>query len=338
MKKLWLLAIAPALLAQPELTNAHVETRSFSGDLASQLRATTPAWFGYAVKTSPRDHDSCCWNNNQCGCNLENESRNAASGERPKTPVPLEGATSVAILFRVVNNDVGKVRVFSISCPLDGGGLPFIWLTSVPASASLGYLEKLALSHTSDHVLDGAIMAISQHDDPAADTALDRLTQSAQPEKVKEKAIFWMGAARGARGLAGLRRILATDPSEKVRDKAVFALSINKQPEALDTLISTAKNDSSAHIRSQAVFWLSQKAGQRAVSAITDAVNNDPDTAVKEKAVFALSQLPKDEGVTKLIEVARNNKNPHVRKQAFFWLGQSGDPRALAFIEQVLTK
>jgi len=57
---------------------------------------------------------------------------------------------------------------------------------------------------------------------------------------------------------------------------------------------------------------------------------------VKKKAVFALSQLPKDEGVPLLIQVARTNHNPAVRKQAMFWLGQSHDPRALAFFEQVL--
>ena len=65
---------------------------------------------------------------------------------------------------------------------------------------------------------------------------------------------------------------------------------------------------------------------------------NDPDTEVKKKAVFALSQLPKDEAVPKLIAVARSQRNPEVRKQAFFWLGQSHDPRALAYIQEVLTK
>lgn len=332
MKTLLALAIAPVLLAQPEITNARFETRAFSGDLASQLRAPGPAWFGYAVQTTAGDHNSCCWNNgNQCGCNLEDESHRM-TGTRPNTPVRLEAAGEVAILFRVVNNDVNKVRAYSMSCPLDAGGLPLTWLTGVPAKASLAFLEKLASTH------EGAIMAIALHDDPEADSALDRLTRTDRPEDVREKAIFWMGASRGAAGAAALKRMLASDSSDHIRDKAIFALSINKQPEALDTIISAAKNDSSAHVRSQAVFWLSQKAGQRAVAAIKDAVDNDPDTAVKEKAVFALSQLPKDEGVTKLIEVARNNKNPRVRKQAFFWLGQSGDPRALAFLEQVLTQ
>jgi len=48
--------------------------------------------------------------------------------------------------------------------------------------------------------------------------------------------------------------------------------------------------------------------------------------------------MPKDEGVPKLIEVAKTNRNHEVRKQAMFWLGQSNDPRALEFFEQVLTR
>ena len=54
--------------------------------------------------------------------------------------------------------------------------------------------------------------------------------------------------------------------------------------------------------------------------------------------MFALSQLPKDEGVPRLIDVARNNRNPEVRKQAFFWLGQSKDPRAVQFFEEILLR
>jgi HEAT repeat protein len=59
---------------------------------------------------------------------------------------------------------------------------------------------------------------------------------------------------------------------------------------------------------------------------------------VKKKAVFALSQLPKDEGVPRLMEVARNNRNPAVRKQAMFWLGESKDPRAVKFFEEILNR
>src|SRR5439155_15823151 len=101
---------------------------------------------------------------------------------------------------------------------------------------------------------------------------------------------------------------------------------------------ATAKNDRSTKVRGQALFWLAQKAGREAVAAISGAIENDPDTDVKKKAVFALSQLPRGEGVPKLIDIARTNRNPEVRKQAIFWLGQSHDPRAAQFFEEILLK
>jgi HEAT repeat protein len=116
----------------------------------------------------------------------------------------------------------------------------------------------------------------------------------------------------------------------------VFGLSVSTQPSALTTLIATARDDKSARVRGRALFWLAQKAGRQAVGEISAAVDRDPDTEVKKAAVFALTRLPKDDGVPKLIDVARNHKNPEVRKQAMFWLGQSKDPRAVQFFEEIL--
>ena len=39
----------------------------------------------------------------------------------------------------------------------------------------------------------------------------------------------------------------------------------------------------------------------------------------------------------KLMDVARN-RNQEVRKEAMFWLGQSHDPRAVKFFEDILLK
>ncbi|MGH9585258.1 MAG: HEAT repeat domain-containing protein [Bryobacteraceae bacterium] len=320
---------------QPDVTHAQFKTVPYSGDLGAQIRAASPQWFGYAVQSIRAQNGNCCWNGSS-GCWLEGENRGQHAMQSSK-PVPLEGSDAIAILFRVENNKVEKIRAFSLSCPLDAGGLPFVWLTGVPARASLAFLEEFATGEP-DRLENAAIFAIAQHNGSAADDVLDRLTRPTEPEHTREKVVFWLGASRGARGVSTLRRILAADPSEQVRDKAVFALSIGKQPEALNVLIQTAKTDKSAHVRGQAFFWLAHKAGKRASAAIANAAENDPDTEVKKKAVFALSQLPKDEGIPKLIEVARTQRNPEVRKQAFFWLGQSHDPRALAFIEQVLTR
>jgi HEAT repeat protein len=107
---------------------------------------------------------------------------------------------------------------------------------------------------------------------------------------------------------------------------------------ATRSLVAVARDHQIPKMRSEALFWLGQRAGNEAVATISEAIDRDPETEVKRRAVFALSQLPKDEGVPKLIDVARNNKNAAVRKQAMFWLGQSNDPRALKFFEEILLK
>ena len=122
----------------------------------------------------------------------------------------------------------------------------------------------------------------------------------------------------------------------RVTKGALSALAQHGVPEAVTSLIRLARQAPESDVRGDALFWLSQRAGDRAAAAITEAIEHDPETQVKKKAVFALSQLPADEGVPKLIDVARHNRNPAVRKQAMFWLGQSKDPRAIAFFEEIL--
>jgi HEAT repeats len=322
-----LLAVSAAACAQdrmPAVTNARFESRSYSGDLAAQIRAGSATWFGYAFRTIPHERPNC-------------DAEITSSRPYPST-VHLEAPPTVDVLFRVENNTVQKVGIYSTDCSLDAGGLPFVWITAVPAKASLAYLRTLVSASGADHIGEPAILAISMHEDAQADDILEQLARPAEAQRIREKAIFWLGANRGARGVAVLKNILATDASEQLRDKAVFALSISQQSDALDLIIRTANNDSSPHVRAQALFWLAQKAGERAAATIIGAIENDPDTEVKKKAVFALSQLPKDEAVPKLIEIARSQRNREVRKQAYFWLGQSGDPRALAFIEQTLMR
>jgi len=148
-------------------------------------------------------------------------------------------------------------------------------------------------------------------------------------------AFHWLGDVPAAQSIALLTGF-ATGAEERFRNSAMAAIAMHAGPEAVDALIELARRDSSTRVRGQALFWLSQKAGKKAVAAISDALANDPESEIKKRAVFALSQL-KEEGVPMLIQVARSNSNPAVRKQAIFWLGQSKDPRALSFFEEVLT-
>jgi hypothetical protein len=132
-----------------------------------------------------------------------------------------------------------------------------------------------------------------------------------------------------------------TDPSTRsnaIQMPALSALALHPGNAAATVLISLARNDQRPRIRGQALFWLSQRAGDEALRTIGSAVSDDPEIEVKKRAVFALSQLPRAEGVPLLIDLARNHRLPEVRRQAMFWLGQSKDPRAVEFFEEILTQ
>jgi hypothetical protein len=340
----------------PQVINAKIETRAVNGSLAETLRgfqaqADKPEWVGYSVAEVTGDRTVCCGNYNDsyggCGtCRLEKENGTASTttqkGGETGT-LQLEGSRQLVVLFRLEGKQVTRIREASENCTLDAGGLPFIWLTGVKPQESVvlltDFVHKATFEGHGEHEIgQGALSAIALHDDASADRAFESFVAVDQPEQLRKHASFWLGAARGKSGELLLQKMAKNDPSPEVRSQVAFALSVSHEPEALNEMILMAKDDESTHVRGQALFWLAQKAGQKAMGAITGAIENDPDTEVKKKAVFALSQMPKDEGVPKLIEVAKTNRNREVRKQAMFWLGQSNDPRALDFFEQVLSR
>jgi HEAT repeat protein len=340
---------------EPNVEHARVEKKVLAGPLIPEVkswasRASQAEWLGYSVPQAGRDRTICCgdydssWRNGCGHCRLEdaNGDTNVTSRDEPGF-AKLEASHFIAVLFRAENKRVMKVRVVSLDCSLDVGGLPFVWLSGVKPAESVELLETFVKgtdfdAHQDDHISHSALTAIALHADSAADRALESFTRTDQPESLRKQTAFWLGAAREKAGLAILQNMAKSDPSPEVRAQVAFALSVSHEQGAVEEMIRMAHDDQSTHVRGQALFWLAQKAGQRAVGAITSAIENDPDTEVKKKAVFALSQLPKDEGVPKLIEVAQTNRNREVRKQAMFWLGQSHDPRALAFFEKILTQ
>jgi len=349
--------LAASVAAQGRIANAKMETRSAAQGLEREVRAIAArsgvSWIGYRVPMVAGPRQMCCYDtvsdasNGCCGvCRLDGGGGvSMSTGDRivNGTRITLEPPTDFVVLARFENGAVSRVRTFTPDCDVDASGAALVWLNDVKPDESVAWLASIVTAApdtgtAKDPVAKGALSAVALHNTPAADPALQSFVAPTRPEWMRRETAFWLGSTRADAGARLLARMIANDPSDKVREQVAFGLSVSKVPAALTTLIAAAHDDRSARVRGQALFWLAQKAGQQAIATIAGAIENDPDTEVKKKAVFALSQMPKDEGVPRLIEVARTNRNPEVRKQAMFWLGQSKDPRALKFFEDVLLK
>lgn len=319
------LLVSAAYSQQPDVINGKVETRAVTGSLDQafhnlEASAATAMWTAYTVPMVPRQGQ-------MCGIDEHNKI------------VRLEGTETLVVLFRLDNHALDRVRISSIDCQFDAGGLPFIFLTGVQPAQSIDLLAGLARnvdqtarkSHS-----DSLIAAIALHRDAAADRALDAMLSPSQPESLREKVLFWLANARGASGFEAVRKVLQSDASDRVREKATFALTVSKEAGASQALVAAARNDKAPRVRSQALFWLARKSGAGESAVILQSAQQDADAHVRRDAVFALQQMPQGQGIPFLIQLARSSSDAEVRKQAVFWLGRSKDARATAFFEEVL--
>ena len=330
-----------AVAQQPKVVNAQMHTESASAGLSATVNrmqhTNGPLWLGYAVAAVPGSRFSVCSGGSQsadedgcCGVyRLEDSDNTFQSSDSDQA-----SQTSVDILVRIDQGAIEKIRFIGSGCQLDAGGLSFTWLTDVKADDSIAWLSSLTTPEQK-HLTDQALAAIAMHESAKATAVLEGFAASASPLWLREKGGFWLGAGRGHDGYLALKK-LASDPDPEFRKKLTFDLFVSHDPAAVDDLIHMAKSDEAIPVREQAIFWVGQKAGAKAVAMLKDTVENDPEVGVKKKAVFAISQLPKDEAVPELLHVAQTNADPAVRKDAMFWLGQTHDPRALAYFEQIL--
>lgn len=122
-------------------------------------------------------------------------------------------------------------------------------------------------------------------------------------------------------------------------EDAILPVILADSVEAWPRLLDLARNPGApARVRKSALFWVGQAAAEEATAGLAEVAGDaGAEREVREAAVFALSQRPAGEGVPALLRVARTDRDPKVRRSAIFWLGQGGDPRAVAFFEEVLT-
>jgi hypothetical protein len=334
------LLAATAFAQQPRIVHSTVTSVAAAGDLGAQIRSSRTKYIGYSVPEVEGERVMCCFDymgdfRSGGKCTLDRDGSSFTNDDDDLHPA---SAGVFAVLYRVENGEISKVRSYSMECVLDASGTAVTWIDGVDPHKSVALLASLitAPGHQSDSVMS----TLALHADPSATTELERILKSSDiPDESRGHAAFWLGQTRGRRGYEDVLSVARSQSSSpRLREKAVFALSQSKEPEAIDELIKLAKNDPTAHVRSQALFWLSQKAGKKAAGAVRAALDDDPDQSVREKAVFAISQLPDDQSVPMLVELMKTHRDPSVRRKAAFWLGQKKDPRALAAIEDILRK
>jgi hypothetical protein len=141
-----------------------------------------------------------------------------------------------------------------------------------------------------------------------------------------------------AQSVSWLHEVAQGDRTKQAElgEDAAGAIALHRNASADAALADLASPRYVSELRGQALFWLAERGQPAALPIILATLEEDPDEEVREQAVFALSELPKGEGIPHLVRIAREHRDREIRRQAILCLTESDDPRAAAFLDQIL--
>lgn len=142
-----------------------------------------------------------------------------------------------------------------------------------------------------------------------------------------------VSSSDAARYLLGVAHTLGGNSAGEAVSAAAFA---DAPDISLDLTKLIRDDDASLEARKQALFWLGQSDFPTA-----DLVRMRESLkvfALREQYTFVLSQRHDDAAIDGLIDVARHDPDSEIRKRAMFWLGQTKEPRAIKFLQDILTR
>ncbi len=182
-----------------------------------------------------------------------------------------------------------------------------------------------------------AVFALSLNSDENSSEKLVQLAKHSENQKIQAESLFWLAQNHQSKATNVIDYILQNSDNGYVRKKAVFSLAQISTKASWQQLIELAQNPADREVQQQAIFWLSQNSDQNPVSILMALAKGKSPASVKKKAIFALAQLKSSQSTPALSELIETATERSVKKEAFFWLGQSDDPKALDYLEGVLT-
>ena len=173
---------------------------------------------------------------------------------------------------------------------------------------------------------------------PAFAFLLNIAKTDADPES-RRTAIRQLGHFAREDAADELMKIYTNDANVEVKRTALRSLAETKSPRAEDKLFEVAKGNDVMEVRREAIRLLGERVSKRSLEFLSQtAQSTDGEAEVQVQAVRAISERKAEESVPLLIKIARTHPNQLVRKQAIRALGESGDPRAVDFFREVLSK
>jgi len=213
------------------------------------------------------------------------------------------------------------------------------WLSQVGSEHTAAVLADILESTDNAVLQENAIFALSQHSsERAAEILRSYALDASRPERVREKAIFWLTQNPEYADPGFLMALYEQLDSSALKEHVFIQLSQLNDPDAANWVLDRALDTSEdPDVRRQALFWAGQQPSLD-LRRLEGLYEHLPDRGMREQLIYLYAQRQEPERVDRLIEIARVEKDPELRKAVIFWLGQTGDQRAVDYLLELLER
>jgi len=242
-------------------------------------------------------------------------------------------AGALAFLLRVAKSDPEReVRKTAVHAIGETGG-----------ESALDELMRIYAGEADLEIKKTVIHALGEMSENKSARAEAKLFEIARDagaqQELRKQAIHQLAERNTDAVVTELIKLYDTDRTREVRRQILHALGESKNARAEDKLFEIARASDDADARRTAIHMIGEKVGRRALELLRETVeSNTAETQVQTQAVHAIGERPAEESVPLLIKIAKTHANQQVRRTAVHLLGESGDPRALEFFREVLSK
>jgi HEAT repeat protein len=199
-------------------------------------------------------------------------------------------------------------------------------------------LMKIYGSDSNLEVKRAALRALGETRNQRAHARLLEIARNDTNAELRKTAARAL-AERGEAAVDDLLKLFDSEQVTDVRRAILQSLSQIKSPRIEEKLFEVARGNDPMDVRRQAIRALGDLATKKSFEFLSaTAQSADGNTEVQVQAVRAISQRRSDESVPLLIKIAKTHPHQLVRKQAIRSLGESGDPRAVEYFREVLSK
>ena len=211
------------------------------------------------------------------------------------------------------------------------------WMSQTRDPRAVDMLVGILNSSADRALREKALFALSQHSSPQATTVLREFAENERmPTDLRERAIFSLGQSRGGQ-VEYLRTLYQKLNDDDLKEKVLFSL-MQRRGSGNEAFVLGIANDQkeSIELRKRAIFT----AGQMGLdlAQLGSLYRSLSERELREQVLFAIAQRNESGALDKLMDIAKSDPDRDLRKKAIFWLGQSRDPRATAFLAELIAK